>query len=119
MLKNISGPTVSSAAKLFLLRLGLFQELRVEGTRKEVAHLQSFCVAAKVCEHHGDVAAELPDELAARAAGRRQTLRVGDDGDCAEASRAFRNCLPDSDALGAHRQLVGRALDVAARVDLS
>src|ERR1043165_2324859 len=102
-----------------LLRLGLFEEAGVEGARQEVAHLEGLGVAAQVCEDDGDVAAVLPDDLAAGSAGRRQALCVDDDGEARELALPFGERLPDGDALGADGLLVGRALDVAARINFA
>src|SRR5581483_12358101 len=64
-----------------------------------------------------EVAAELPQDLPARAARRRRRLGVGDDGDARERALPFGERLEHRDALGAHRQPVRRVLDVAARDD--
>src|SRR5215210_132491 len=84
---------------------------------EQLLHLERLGVAAQVGEDDRDVAAELPDDLAARAARRRQTLGVHDDAEALELALALRERLPDGDALGADGLLVGRALDVAAGVD--
>ncbi len=61
-----------------------------------------------------DVAAVLPQELAARPARRRRRAGVGDDRDPRERGLSFRQRLHQRDALGADGQAVGRVLDVAA-----
>ena len=68
---------------------------------------------------HGNVAAEFPDDLAAGAAGRRQGIGIGDDGDGVEAVFAFRDGFEDRDALGAAGEAVAGVFDVAAGVDSS
>src|SRR5437764_1266007 len=60
------------------------------------------------------VAAELPQDLATRAAGRRRRAGVGHDGDACEHPVALRERLEHGDALSADRQAIGGVLDVAA-----
>ena len=61
--------------------------------------------------------AELPEDLAAGAAGRRRRCGVGDDGDARELAMPFGERLEHRDALGADGQAVGGVLDVAAGDD--
>src|SRR5689334_7217790 len=79
--------------------------------------LMTSSLGGEVREVDVEVAAELPEDLAARAARRRRRFRVGDDGDAREDVMAFRQRLEHRDALGANRQTVGRVLDVAAGED--
>src|SRR5215472_5963855 len=72
---------------------------------------------ARVDQDDLDVAAELPQDLAAGAAGRGQRVRVGSDGDAAELTDAFADGLENGDALGADGEAVGRVFDVATGVD--
>ncbi len=51
------------------------QQPRVERQRQQIAQLVAAGLAAQVREDHFDVAAELPEDLAARAARRRRRLR--------------------------------------------
>ena len=64
-----------------------------------------------------DVAAVLPQQLTAGAAGRRRRGGVGDDGDPREDRMPVRERLHERDTLGAEREAVGRVLDVAAADD--
>src|SRR5262245_41967587 len=59
------------------------------------------------------VAAELPQDLPARAAGRRRRLGVGDDRNPREDAVAFGERLEHRDAFGADGEAVRRVLDVA------
>ncbi len=71
----------------------------------------------QISEDHLEVAGELPEDLAARAARRRRRLRRRDDGDATERAMAVRQRLVHGHALGADRQAVGGVLDVAAGDD--
>jgi len=64
-----------------------------------------------------EVAAEFPQDLAARAARRSGGFGIGDDGDAREAAVAFRQRFEHGDALGADRQTIGGIFDVAAGDD--
>src|SRR5262245_58217566 len=76
-------------------------------------------LASQVGENHFEIAAELPEDLAARAARRRRRVRIGDDGNPTELSMSFRERLEHRHTLGAYRQAVRRVLDVATRDDLA
>ena len=71
----------------------------------------------EVREHDLEVAAELPQNLAARAARWRGVAGVRDDGDSGERAVALGQRLEHGHALGAHRQAVGRVFDVTAGDD--
>src|SRR5579862_589230 len=86
----------------------------IEGPREEIFHLELFGFAVEVGESDLDVAAKLPDNLTAGAAGRSEKLGVGSHGDAAKFARAFRDCFPNGDAFGAYGEAVGRVFDVAA-----
>ena len=96
-----------------------FEESGVESARQQVAHFICFHLPAQVGERDGGVATELPDNLSARPARRRQCFGIGHDGDPLKMLFAFRKCFPDGDALGAHSQAEARALDIAARENLA
>src|SRR5277367_6008487 len=87
---------------------------RVERLWKKIVHPQRFCFAIQIRENHWDIAAKLPDQLAARTAGRRQRIRIGDDGDSVKIALALAHGFENRDALGANRQTIGRVFDVAA-----
>src|SRR5207237_8336000 len=72
----------------------LFEEVRVEGTRQQVGHLQRLSFAAQVGERHGYVAAELPDDLATRTARRRQTFCIGGNRELLDFACSLRYPLP-------------------------
>src|ERR1035438_3246755 len=67
--------------------------------------------------HQFHIAAELPEDLAASAAGRCQRIGIGHNGHAPELACAFGDRLEDSHALGAEGQAVSGVLDVAAGVD--
>ena len=69
----------------------------------------------EVRELNLEVAAELPEDLAARAARRRRRFRVGDDRDAREHAVPLGDRLEHRDTLGADCQAVRGVLDVAAR----
>src|SRR5687767_10433223 len=73
----------------------------VEGLRQQIPQLMSSRFAAEVGEDDLDVAAELPEDLAARAAGRCRLVRLADDGDAAEFAVAIGDRLEHGDALRA------------------
>src|SRR5712691_10458750 len=73
--------------------------------------------AGEVGEVDVEVAAELPEDLTARAARRRLPLGISDDRDAREDVVALGERLEHRDALRADRQTVGRVLDVAASED--
>ena len=76
-----------------------------------------FGLAARVDQHDLDVAAELPEDLAAGAAGRGEHLGIGGHGHAAELARAFGDGLENGHALGADGEPVGGVFHVAAGVD--
>jgi hypothetical protein len=71
----------------------------------------------QVRKHQFHIAAELPEDLAASAAGRRQRIGVGHHGHAPELARAFGDGFEDGHALGAEGQAVAGVLDIAAGVD--
>ena len=75
------------------------------------------CVLCQVGEQDFEVAAELPQDLAAGAARRRRRLGVGDDREAREGAVPFGERLEHRDPLGADGQAVGGVLDVAAGDD--
>ena len=71
----------------------------------------------KIGELNFDVAAELPENLAAGAAGRGRGIGVGDNRDTPEHAMAFRQRFEHRDPLGARGEPEAGALDVAAGHD--
>ncbi len=76
-------------------------------------------MSGKVGQHDFDVAAELPEDLAAGATGRREGWCVGDYRDAFELPCSFGNGFENGDALRADGQAVGGVFDVAACMDLA
>src|SRR5690348_10930600 len=73
----------------------------VEGFGKKIRHANGFRLTFEIGEDDGDIAAKLPNELAASAAGRGQRVRVGDDSNRIEAAFAFADGFENGHALGA------------------
>ena len=113
------GPQVRRAYVRSAQALGqaYFNEPRVERQRQQVAQPVAPLLGAQVREDHLEVAAELPQDLAARAARRRRVGGVGHHGDAPEAAVALGERLEHRHALGADGQAVGGVLDVAAGDD--
>src|SRR6266568_3009302 len=65
----------------------------IEGLREEFFKVIGFGLALQVHQHEFHVSAELPQNLPARAAWRRQLGRIGGHGHPAEFSHAFRDRL--------------------------
>ena len=89
----------------------------IEGLREKIFQSIGFGFAAQVDQHDFDVAAELPEDLAAGAAGRRESVGIGGHGHAAELADAFGDGFEDGHALGADGEAVSGVLDVAAGVD--
>jgi len=69
--------------------------------------------AAEVGNDNFEVSAKLPEDLSARATGRRRRLCIGDDGHTAEAPVPLRKSLEHRHALCADRQAVRGVLHIA------
>src|SRR4029079_11216369 len=65
------------------------QQSRVEGQRQQILELVTAGFALEIRENYFEIAAELPQDLTARAAGWRRGFGVGDHGDAAEFAMAF------------------------------
>jgi hypothetical protein len=61
--------------------------------------MEGFGRAFQIYQREFGVAAELPEDLAAGAAWRREYVGIGGDGDAREFARAFRDCFEDGDSL--------------------
>src|ERR1051326_922229 len=88
----------------------------IEGLRKEVFELIGLGLPAGVDQDDWNIAAEFPEDLAAGAAGRREGVGVGGDGDAAEFADALADGLKHGDALCTNRETVRGVLHVAAGV---
>src|SRR5215470_10138368 len=89
--------------KTLYLIISLSKISGVKRLREERFHLNNFCLPFQVGENHRHVAAELPDELPACAARRRQRLRVGHHRDRVEPALALADRFENRYALGADR----------------
>src|ERR1035437_8695927 len=97
--------------------LTAFLEIRyIEWLWEQLFQVVRFGFAARVHQHDLDIAAELPQNLTARAAGRRQAISIGRHGHTAELADALGNGFEHGHALGAHGEPVGGILHVAARM---
>src|SRR5579863_2025996 len=65
------------------------QERMVEGLREKGGQAIAFDFAIQVRQDHFRVAAEFPQDLAARAAGRGEPIGIRDDGDGVESAFAL------------------------------
>src|SRR5688572_16325186 len=97
----------------------LFQQPGVEGQRQKLRQAHPAGDFGQVAEQDFDVAAILPEELAAGSARRRRVGRIGDHRNACERGVPLRERLVERDALGAHGQPVGGVLDIAPGDDLS
>jgi len=79
----------------------------------------SFSLPFQIGEDDLSVTAEFPDDLAARAAGGRELVRVRDDGYGVKASLALGKRFEDGDALGANREAIARIFNIAAGIDFA
>jgi len=86
----------------------------IKGLRKQIFHLNHFGFAFEIRHDHGNVAAEFPDQLAARPAGGRQRLGVRHHADGVEPALAFADGLENRDAFGANGKAVSGVFDVTA-----
>jgi len=71
----------------------------------------------QVGKHDFHVAAELPQDLTARAAGRREVIGIGDNRYSGESARAFGDRFEDGDPFRTDGQTVSCVFDVTACVD--
>ena len=92
---------------------GALEEPRVEWKREQFSQTVRTGLTPKIGQQHLEVAAEFPQDLAARAARRRRRLGIGHNRDAAEPAVSLGERLEHGDALGAHRQPVSGVLDVA------
>ena len=99
--------------------LAFRQKPCVEWERQQVFQLMARFDALQVRKHDLQVAAELPEHLAARSARRRGLLGVCDDHDSTECAMTFGNRLEHRNPLGANREAVSRVFDVAAGDNLA
>ena len=81
----------------------LFQLSRIERAWQQVRDMKFFAQAVEVREHDRRASREFPDDLAAGTTGRRQRLRVGDNGKFSKLPFTFRKRLPNRHAFGTNR----------------
>ncbi|HKF52048.1 MAG TPA: hypothetical protein VKB26_07025 [Candidatus Acidoferrales bacterium] len=92
---------------------------RVERTWEQVEGALTLDLALKIGEDDRHVVTEFPNDLTTCAAGRRERVRVGDDGDSVEFVRTFSfgERLEDGDAFSAESEAVAGIFDVATGED--
>src|SRR5216110_216363 len=95
----------------------ILKQACVKWQREERLQTMRGLLSREVGQHDVEIAAELPQDLAARAARRRERRRVGDNRDAREGAMSFGESLEHRHALRANRQSVRRVLDVAAGDD--
>src|ERR1035441_7707351 len=86
----------------------------IEGLREEIFQAIGFGFAGQVDQHQLHVAAKLPENLPAGAAGRCEIFGIGGHGHAAEVADAFRDCLEHGHAFGAEGEAVGSIFHVAS-----
>src|ERR1017187_7647250 len=89
----------------------------IEGLREKIFQAIGFGFAGQVDQHQLHVAAKLPENLPAGAAGRCEIFGIGGHGHAAELADAFRDCLEHGHAFGAEGEAVGGILHVAPGVN--
>ena len=89
------------------------QEAPIERYRQQIAEAHARRFAPEIRENDFEVAAELPEDLAAGSTRWCRTLRVRNDRDAAESLVPLRQRLEHGNALGTDGQTVCRVLDVA------
>ena len=93
------------------------EETRIEWQRQQIFELMPAGLATQIGEDDFEVAAELPQDLPARAARWRRRNGVRDDRYAPEFAMPFGERLEHRDAFSADREAVSRVLDVAASDD--
>src|SRR5271157_1143909 len=86
----------------------------IEGLREKFFQTVGFGLATQVHQDDVYIAAEFPQNLPARAAGRRQHIGIGRHRHAPELARALGDGLKYGYTLGAEGEAVGGILDVAA-----
>ena len=74
-------------------------------------------LAARIAQNDFDITTELPENLATSAAGRREIVGVGGDGDAPKLSSTLGNGLENRDPFRAQRKSVTGVFHIAAGVD--
>lgn len=98
--------------------MNALEKPRVKRTWQQLLHCNCFLSTIEVGQNDGCILAELPNDLTASSAGRRQRFGVSNNGQLSKLSFAFGECFPDRDSLGTNRETITRALHIAAGVDL-
>src|ERR1700692_1715813 len=112
------GAAARAAASTPAARIARLKERRIESPWKQGTEPERLSLPLQIGEGDFDVAAELPKDLPACAAGRREGFRIGHHGDACETPRPLRDGLEDGNAFGTEGQTVGGVLDITSRVDV-
>src|ERR1043166_7978966 len=91
----------------------ILEKRRIERPGKQFLQLHLLRFASRIEQRDLDIATEFPQNLPARPARRRQVVGIRRDRDPTEPAHALADRLEHRDPLRAHRQPVGRVLDVA------
>src|SRR5580700_3434112 len=106
---RLRGPRATcQAGRVWWLGCSDSQQARVEGQRQQILEVIGSRGCLQIRELDFQVAAEFPENLPARAAGRRRIPGISNDRDPRERPMAFRERLEHGDAFGADRESVGR-----------
>ena len=85
-----------------------------KGLRKQLPETKGLGVTGQVRQDDLEISTKIPQELAARAARRREFSRVGNDNDAYEVGGSFGKRLEQGNPFRTNRQTVAGALNVAA-----
>jgi len=86
-----------------------------KGLWEQLRETEGLGFAGQVRQDDLEISTEIPQELAARATGRREFVRVGNDDDPGEGVCPFGKRLEQSNPFRTNRQPVAGAFNVAAR----
>jgi hypothetical protein len=98
--------------------VSLFQESRVEGTRKKIRDVKRLAFSREIRKYDGRATRKLPDDLAAGATRWCQRFRISHNRKFRKLSLTFGQRFPDRNSFRANGQPVTCTLDIASGVDL-
>src|SRR6266478_9127308 len=85
----------------------------IKRSRKQFTHPNDFGFAFQIRQNYRNVAAKLPDQLAARATRRCELIRVRNYGDGVKAALSFADGFEDGDAFSTNGEAIRRVFHVA------
>lgn len=96
---------------------GKLEEMVSKGFWKQLREAEDLGFAGQICQNDIEIATEIPQELAARATGWRQLIRISNDDDPGEIGRPFRKRLEQGNPFRTNRETVAGTFNVATRKD--